>query len=283
MKQLALQMLLSINVNVTKMDAIIKLVVHEIEKVVGKQRRGRPRMQLRYAVAGIIYNTRFNNGWNNVPPIFGNGKTIYGWYRVMVKNNICKSLWADLLKELAIRKKINLRRLIIDGCLLQTTGGGKMAVHNFRNHNKRTLNRMAICDCNGTCVAMRIIRGTAHESRFCLPMFKKLCKRLPIPMRFSFHGDKAYDSAEIRIFLSKAGAIVNIPPRNHGYVAPYRRGRDSFRYRVERMHARTNGFKAAKIITAKTLRSIYATLNIINFVIGAQLLSAKALLALTGR
>lgn len=262
------------------MDAIIKLVVYEVEKIVGKQRRGRPRMQLRYAVAGIIYNMRFSLGWENIPIVFGNGKTIYGWYRIMVKNNIGESLWNNVLNELAQRKKINLRRLIIDGCLLQTIGGCKLAIRNFRNHNKRTINRMAICDCNGVCVAMRIIKGTAHESKFCLPMFKKLRRHLPIPKKFNFHGDKAYDSAEIRIFLSKAGGIVNIPQRNHGYTAPYRLGRDSYRNRVERMHARINSFKAAKIITAKAVRSIYTTLNLINFVISAQFLSAKTLLTM---
>jgi transposase len=252
MKQKTLQMLKGIDKNVEKVRILVKYFAKEIELKVGKQTRGRNRMNFELAVAGMLYYARFRCGWD---PCFGNGKTIYGWFRVLTANCIAFSTWQKIIKQLSKKKKLQLANLSIDGSLEQMVNGGKLAICNPRNHGKKSLNRSIIVDGKGVVISACVAHGTRHDLKLAKPLLYKAKKLLHFK-RFVLHGDKAYDCIVLRVFVARIGGYAFIPPCNVGYAIPYRPVKDSRRWKVERTNGWINRFLAAKLISLRLTKCI---------------------------
>jgi transposase len=274
MKQETLQMLRGIDKNVEKVRILVKYLAKEIESKVGKQTRGRDRMNLESAVAGMLYYARFRCGWDHIPPCFGNGKTIYGWFRVLSANHIALSAWQKIIKQLAEKKKLQLANLSIDGSLEQMINGGKLAVYNPRNHGKKSLNRSIIIDGKGIVISACVAHGTRHDSKLAKPLLCK-AKRLLHNKRFVLHGDKAYDCIEFRVFVARMGGYAFIPQRNIGYTIPYRPVKDFRRWKVERTNGWINRFLAAKLISLRLTKCIEQLFYLIYSIICSRFLPSR--------
>ena len=283
MKQEALQMLKGIDKNLDKIQTLVKYLAKELENKVGKQVKGRSRMNLELAVAGILYYARYKCGWAYIPPCFGNGKTIYGWFRIMVDCQIMFQLWQKLIKTLEQNEKLQLANLSIDGSLVQMTNGGKLAVCNPRNHGKKSLNRGILIDGRGIVISTDVSHGTMHDSKFGKPLLYQAQKTVTLKKKFLLHGDKAFDSLDLHLFVARAGGYAFIPPRNHGFMIPYRPVKDSRRWKVERSHSWINRFLAAKLVSLRLTECIKQLFYLIYAIICSRFLSLCNLLNCFGR
>jgi transposase len=283
MKQETLQMLKGIDKNLEKIQALVKCLAKEIENKVGRQTRGRSRMNLQLAVAGILYYTKFRCGWAHIPPCFGNGKTIYGWFRIMVAHEITWSAWQELVRMLERKKKLQLANLSIDGSLVQMTNGGKLAICNPRNHGKKSLNRAILIDGKGVVISTDIAHGTQHDSKFGKPLIRKAKKTITLKNNFWLHGDKAFDSFDLRLFVARLGGYAFIPPRNHGFMIPYHPVKDSRRWKVERSHSWVNRFLAAKLVSLRLTECIKQLFYLVYTVICSRFLPLRDLVKCFGR
>lgn len=275
MKHRTLLMLKGIDKKLARTELIVKCLAYEIGKIVGKQKRGRKRMNLQYVAAGILYQLKFGTGWEHLPSEFGNGKTIYGWFRIVTRHQIGTHLWQQILGHLESAGKLHLANIIIDGSLVQMMNGGNLAIANPRNHNKKSLNRSIIVDSNGKIIGSYLMHGTAHDSRAFVPLFNQVSSRLNVG--FCAHGDKAFDALSIRYLISSHGGKAHIPVRNHWFVVPYKTGKDSKRWKVERTNAWISQFKSTKLIFARLTESIEQFFHLLYLIICSRFLSIRQL------
>ena len=257
MKREALQMLTFNSQDAEKAECVVESLAKTIRKKLGRQRCGRPRANLCFVICGIIFYARYNCGWEHIPSIFGKGKTLYGWFRRLVKIGFFLSVWMEILRLLQQTGRVNFKRLKVDGSLVQASGGGALAVSTPRNHNKRSLNRGVAVEGNGVPIALKIVPGSTHDSQFFAPLFASAVVNTELQPGFYLHADKGFDALWIRMIISNAGGHAQIPVRNHGFTIPYRQGKDSFRWQIEQSHSWTNRFRALKNIFSSRPDCIY--------------------------
>lgn len=64
-------------------------------------RVGRPHVDFRQAVNGIIFRLRTGCQWNHLPRIFGDDSSVHRWFQRWVEDGVFEKLWATLIDECA--------------------------------------------------------------------------------------------------------------------------------------------------------------------------------------
>lgn len=60
---------------------------------------GRPRIDFRAALDGIIFRMRSGCQWNHLPVRFGDDSSVHRWFQRWVEDGIFEDIWAELLLE----------------------------------------------------------------------------------------------------------------------------------------------------------------------------------------
>jgi putative transposase len=60
---------------------------------------GRPRIDFRQALNGIIYRLRSGCQWNHLPKEFGDDSSIHRWFQRWVDDGIFEKIWATLIEH----------------------------------------------------------------------------------------------------------------------------------------------------------------------------------------
>ena len=257
MKQNVLQIIVPIYGNQKKLKKFIGLLEKYIRKQIGIQKRGKRRWSLRKTICGILYYLKTGCQWRFLPNIFGNWKTIYGWYSRFVRLEIFKNLWLLIVKHSVNQGILKLRHLLCDGSLILTTSNISIKSKNPRMKNKNCVNRIVLTDKNGQPIALHLAKGTAHDTNFLIPLVDQLKQHVELPKNFMTHADKGFDSLHNRWQISLRGGRSEIPVRNHGFLVEYPKTKDLKRPIVEHFFAWINAFKALKTISTKKLSHLY--------------------------
>ncbi len=80
-------------------------------------RIGRPRVDLRRVVDGVIFRMRSGCQWNQLPERFGSDSTVHRWFQRFVQDGVLEELWAALLSECEELGAVDWRWQAADGCL----------------------------------------------------------------------------------------------------------------------------------------------------------------------
>ncbi len=80
-------------------------------------RTGRPRVDLRRVVNGVIFRMRSGCQWNRLPERFGDDSTVHRWFQQFVADGVLEELWAVLLVECEELGGVDWRWQAADGCL----------------------------------------------------------------------------------------------------------------------------------------------------------------------
>lgn len=282
MKHEVLQMLKCIDENPRKVKLMISILEKSTISALGKQKFGRKRMNLEYCIAGIMYYLRTNCGWRRIPKVFGNYKTIYGWYVKISKIRVFSRSFGSLIKWMKKQRIVSLKRLIIDGSLITTNNGGELAKRNPRNHNKNTINRIVVSNGKGMPIYIGLAPGTRHDTNLLKPALNYIAKVYRLPKKFYMHGDKGFDSFDNRMAISKRGGTALIPVRNHGFIAPYIKGKDSRRWVIERTNAWFNRFKVMDNSFIRNMDRLFECCNLAGLLILSRFISSPKLKKLIG-
>ena len=70
---------------------------HEPEKLEGT--RGRPRIDRRRILDGIIFQLRTGCPWNRIPPIYGSDATMHRYFRSWSDSGTFEMIWRVLVEE----------------------------------------------------------------------------------------------------------------------------------------------------------------------------------------
>jgi putative transposase len=70
---------------------------HEPKKSQGT--RGRPRVDRRRILDGIIFQLRTGCQWNHIPPIYGSDSTIHRYFRIWSESGVLAKIWEVLVVD----------------------------------------------------------------------------------------------------------------------------------------------------------------------------------------
>ena len=201
--------------------------------------RGKPRVDDRRVISGIIQVLKSGGRWIDAPAVYGPRKTLYNRYVRWA----AKGVWVDLFHALA-RAGGPPAHLLIDSSAVKahrSASGGKggnstQAIG--RSRGGRTTKIHALSDRFCRPIAFILTGGQVAD---CVAG-QVLLEAMP-PCRV-VHADKGYDSDAIRRQIEATGALPNIPPKSN------RRWKNCFsgslykgRNAIERMFCRLKDFR----------------------------------------
>lgn len=97
---------------------------------------GRPRIDWRLAIDGIIFRLRSGCQWNKLPKHFGDDSSIHRWFQRWCRNGVLERVWATLLDECDELRAVNWRWQAADGRLGKARFGGKNVGRNPTDRGK---------------------------------------------------------------------------------------------------------------------------------------------------
>jgi transposase len=86
---------------------------------------GRPRLDLRDVVTGILFVLRTGCQWKAVPPQFGSGSAIHDYFQEWVAQGIFEKLWRIALEEYDDLAGIDWQWQSLDGAMTKAPLGGE--------------------------------------------------------------------------------------------------------------------------------------------------------------
>jgi putative transposase len=90
-----------------------------------KEHGGRPRIDLRAALNGIIFRLRTGCQWNRLPKHFGDDSSIHRWFGRWCRNGVFERIWAVLVEEGDELGAVQWKWQAADGRLGQARFGGE--------------------------------------------------------------------------------------------------------------------------------------------------------------
>jgi putative transposase len=91
-----------------------------------KARGGRPRIDWRRAIDGIIFRLRSGCQWNQLPEKYGDDSSVHRWFQRWCRNGVLEKIWAVLVEECDEIGAVRWEWQSADGMLGKARfGGGK--------------------------------------------------------------------------------------------------------------------------------------------------------------
>ncbi|BEU50495.1 IS5 family transposase (plasmid) [Ralstonia pseudosolanacearum] len=173
---------------------------------------GRPRVDDRAALNGILFVLHTGIPWEDLPKElgFGSGMTCWRRLREWQANGVWERLHLALLKRLREHDQIDWSRASVDGATVASPPGGEQTGPNPTDRGKLGSKRHLVVDRRGVPLALMVTGANRHDS----VVFEVLVDAIPsVPgldgrprcRPDKLHADKGYDFARCRRHLRKRG------------------------------------------------------------------------------
>jgi transposase len=209
-------------------------------------RRGRPWLDDREALCGVLFVLHTGIQWEFLPQELGFGSGMTCWRRLRDWNNagVWDQLHAVLLAELNAAGKIDWERAAVDGSHLRALKGGHKTGPSPVDRAKTGSKHHVIVDGRGIPLAVILTGGNRHDSTQLIPLVDKIRSvrgRRGRPRRrpAKLYADRAYDSDPHRASLRRRGIRPVIARKG----TPHGSGLGTVRYVVERTFAWLHGMR----------------------------------------
>jgi putative transposase len=110
---------------------------------------GRPRINWRSAINGIIFRLRSGCQWNRLPKHFGDDSSVHRWFQRWSRNGILERAWAVLVGECDEFGAVNWRWQAADGRLGKARFGGKNVGKNPTDRGKNGTKQSLLVEGDG--------------------------------------------------------------------------------------------------------------------------------------
>jgi transposase len=104
---------------------------------------GRPRLELRKVVTGILYVLQTGCQWKAVPQEFGSGSALHNYFQEWVRRGVFHRLWRLALEEYDELRGIDWQWQSLDGAMTKAPLGGEK--NREEPHGSREIGREAFC------------------------------------------------------------------------------------------------------------------------------------------
>jgi transposase len=178
-----------------------------LEPHLPRDTRGKPRVDDRRVISGIVHVLKFGGRWVDAPPVYGPRKTLYNrfvrWAEKSVWTNIFHALAAAggppaqlLIDSSAVKahRSASGEKGEINQAIGRSRGGRTTKIHALADHLCRPVAFLLTGDHVADCVAADTLLDQ-------------------MPATDILNGDKGYDSDAVRRKIESKGAAPNIPPK----------------------------------------------------------------------
>jgi putative transposase len=90
-----------------------------------KEHGGRPRIDFRAALNGILFRLRSGCQWNKLPEQFGDDSSVHRWFQRWCRNGVFEKVWAVLVEECDEIGAVQWKWQAADGMLGEARFGGE--------------------------------------------------------------------------------------------------------------------------------------------------------------
>ncbi|QOV33290.1 IS5 family transposase [Streptomyces ferrugineus] len=260
---------------------------------------GRPRVEDRQVVNGMVYKIRTGISWRDLPERYGPWQTVYTRFRRYALDGV----FTRALQQIQARADAagDIDWLVqIDSTIVRAhqhaAATPKRGQHRPDEPDDHALGRSRgglttrihlACDGQGRPLAVLVTPGQRHDSICARPLLERI--RVPRhglgrPRCRPDHviADKAYSSRAFRVYLRKRGIAHTIPEKNdqrgHRHNRGHRGGRppgfdrEIYRQRniIERCFNRLKGFRGIATRYEKTATSYEAAVTLASFLLWAR-------------
>ncbi len=179
------------------------------------KRRGRPWMDHRTAINGIMWILKTGAPWRDLPAEYGKWQTVYARFRRWTNDGLWLRIYRTLLRRADALAKIDRRVWCVDGSAVRAHRcASGMLPQSDENDELNALGRSrggystklhVLCDAQGTLLSLTATGGQRHEST----EFENLLANCELGLhRYeqrpdALAGDKGYSSNEIRNSLQR--------------------------------------------------------------------------------
>ncbi|WP_443020527.1 MULTISPECIES: IS5 family transposase [unclassified Shinella] len=209
-----------------------------IEPLLPTDVRGKPRVDDRRVLSGIVHALRCGGRWADCADVYGPKKTLYNRFVRWSERGI----WEGIFSALAGAEDAPDRLFIDSSCIKvhRCAGGGKGGPWLMIGRTKggRNTKLHAVCDAKGRPHVLLLTPGNVHDCKVA-----RLCIEA-LPPTAQLVADKGYDSQALREWLDERGTEAVIPPRRNRKVQ-YEYDRAVYKQRnvIERMFCRLKDWR----------------------------------------
>nr|MCV4209701.1 IS5 family transposase [Roseomonas sp. SXEYE001] len=221
-------------------------------------RPGKPRVDDRRMISGILHVLKTGCRWRDVPSEYGPPTTIYNRFNRWSQ----RGLWQRLFEKVAATGEVP-QELSLDSSHVKAhrsaaggKGGSTQAIG--RSRGGRTSKIHCLADDRGRPVAFALTPGNVADITMALPLLQAVAR----PRRLI--ADKAYDADSLRRWLKK-GRIKAIIPSTATRTVPYPLDRRAYKRRnvIERLFCRLKNWRRLATRYDRLARNFLASLALI--------------------
>ena len=174
------------------------------------KRPGRPWIDHRTVINGIMWVLKTGAPWRDLPEAFGKWQTVYARFRRWTNEELWIRIYRTLLRRVDALEKIDRSVWCVDGSVIRAhRSASGMIPQSDENDELNALGRSRggystkihiLCDARGTLLAITATGGQRHESQ----EFENLISNCELSLHRYCHrpeaiaGDKGYSSGDIR-------------------------------------------------------------------------------------
>ena len=227
-------------------DELWEIIEPILPKHQPSPRGGRPPVDNRKALTGIIFVLKTGIPWEELPQEMGCGcgmtcwRRLRDWQRAGVWNRVKQVLLARLREA----DKLDFSRATVDAAYSRAFGGGEKTGPNPTDRGKRGSKHHVVTDATGVPLNTSTTAANQHEVTQLLPLIDGIPPVAGRPGRprqrpDEIYGDRAYDSQPHREGLRKRNIEPMLASRNTAHGS----GLGVFRWVAERALSWLHGFR----------------------------------------
>jgi putative transposase len=202
-----------------------------------KANGGRPRINWRSAINGIIFRLRSGCQWNKLPKHFGDDSSVHRWFQRWCRNGILERTWAVLIEECDEFGAVNWRWQAADGRLGKARFGGQKVGKNPTDRAKNGTKQSVLVDADGGPLGVVIDGANIPDMKLLEATIEAIVVERPEPeeLEQNLCLDRGYDNPTGHSVTERFGYVGHIRPISDDRRGKRRRGRrKARRWVVER-------------------------------------------------
>jgi len=175
---------------------------------------GRPRIDWRSAIDGIIFRLRSGCQWNKLPKHFGDDSSVHRWFQRWCRNGILEQVWAALVEECDELGAVNWRWQAADGRLGKARFGGKKVGKNPTDRGKNGTKQSLLVEGDGGPLGAVIAGANVPDMKLLEETIKAIIVERPDPEELEQHLslDRGYDNPTGHEVTARHGYVGHIRP-----------------------------------------------------------------------
>jgi putative transposase len=239
-------------------------------------RRGRPRIENRRVMAGIMFRLRTGCQWKAIPRHFGSGSTCHRRFQQWQQAGMFRAIFTALVGYYDRVCGIDWQWASLDSATVKAPKGGDCTGPNPTDRAKLGVKRHVLTDGRGVPVAIGISAANVHDKRLAEPMMDAVVVRQGPAAHRPQHLclDKGYDYPDVEAAVRRRGICPHIRRRGEP-KRRCRRGR-ARRWVVERTNAWHNRYRCILIRWERKAANYCALVHLACSVIAYQQATALA-------